>query len=77
MVDIKWLIRTCSCYNAIVKFVCVCCLVGELFGFKLIELGSTCFTNLHEIHKQNWEPTSTWSPFGLMSWIGDKKLSPP
>jgi len=55
----------------------VCCLVVELFGVKPIELASTCSTNPHQIHKQSWEPTSTWSPFGLMSWIGAKKLSPP
>jgi hypothetical protein len=77
MVDIKWLIINCSCYNANVKSICVCCLVVELFGVKPIELGSTCSKNLHQIHKQSWEPTSTWSPFGLMSWTRDNKLDPP
>jgi len=55
----------------------VCCFVVELFGVKPIELGSTCSANLDQIHRWSWEPTSSWSPFGLMSCTRDKRLSPP
>jgi hypothetical protein len=78
MIDIKWLITTnCSCYNANVKFVCLCCFVVELFGAKPIELGSTWFTNFDQIHSWSSEPTSGWSLFGLMPCTRDKRLSPP
>jgi len=51
----------------------VCCFVVELFGVKPIELGSTCSANLDQIHRWNWEPTSSWSPFGLTSCTRDKR----